>query len=539
MSYIVLARRLRPKTLKEVIGQPLVTQALENALKTNSLHPVYLLTGTRGVGKTTIARIIAKSLNCENGPSPCLTCDTCTMIANGSYPDLYEIDAASRTKVEDTRDILDQVQYMPQMGKKKVYLIDEVHMLSQHSFNALLKTLEEPPQHVQFILATTEPEKIPKTILSRCLHFNLQPLTVEAIYTHLANTLTTDSIHFDKEALMQIAEAGDGSMRDALSLLDQCLAISPKTISLDVTQPLLSTLPKTQLLSLLKAVGNQDIDSIEKMCHEFENNNIDFRQLLKQLSEQLIQISIDQVRGHETELTPLWPATYVQVLYRMLMQGVSDLDHSPSLKLGSLMCLIRMAVFHPTLTSTHATTTHATTHTNSTPSSLPPTKPQAKKVHAAASKPTKNPLLETSVSAAEALTPQAKTSQTSIDWSTLVAQLPLSPMLKKLAEHCFLIQQGDSSWTLQLSEQQKHLLSDSACQKIQGAINIHLSTTIKLHIKVGSITTTQATPAMKMQAKKQSSDQVARESMQNDPVLNSLLSELNIVETDVEITGTE
>ena len=236
MSYIVLARRLRPQTLDDVIGQPLVTQALKNALQSGTLHPVYLLTGTRGVGKTTIARIIAKSLNCENGTPPCLTCDTCQMIQAGTYPDLFEIDAASRTKVEDTREVLDQVQYMPQTGKKKVYLIDEVHMLSQHSFNALLKTLEEPPQHVQFILATTEPEKIPKTILSRCLHFNLQPIAVSEIQKHIEHTLTSDNVKFDSEATLQIAEAGDGSMRDALSLLDQCLAIDPKYISLNTTQ---------------------------------------------------------------------------------------------------------------------------------------------------------------------------------------------------------------------------------------------------------------------------------------------------------------
>ncbi len=513
MSYIVLARRLRPKTLKEVIGQPLVIQALDNALKNNTLHPVYLLTGTRGVGKTTIARIIAKSLNCENGTSPCLKCDTCLMIQDGSYPDLYEIDAASRTKVEDTRDILEQVQYMPQMGKRKVYLIDEVHMLSQHSFNALLKTLEEPPAHVQFILATTEPEKIPKTILSRCLHFNLQPLTQESIFKYLSNTLTQDNIAYDEEALMQIAEAGDGSMRDALSLLDQCLAISPEKVDLSVTQPLLSTFPKAQLITLLKAIGTQDTHKIEAMCNEYEKNNIDFRQLLKQLSEQLIHTSIDQIRGQKNPLSDIWPDTYIQVLYRMLMQGIADLEHSPSIKLGSLMCLIRMAVFHPKSSTVEPHTANKAAHR--------PEKAQPKLV----TLPSETPVTTTG-DATE-----------SINWAKLTAALPLSPMLRKLAENCSLNQKSNTTWRLGLHTSQKHLLSNTACEKIQAAINQHLDLSIKLHIEIAK--TTQNTPAMKQEAKKQSYDDSAREALKDDPVLNSLLSELNISTDDVEISSAE
>ena len=206
MSYITLARKLRPQKLSQVVGQSLVVKALANAIETNALHPVYLLTGTRGVGKTTLARIIAKSINCEDlqQHEPCLKCQTCLMIQEGRYCDLYEIDAASKTKVEDTREILDQIAYMPQMGRKKVYLIDEVHMLSQHSFNALLKTLEEPPQHVQFILATTEPEKIPATVLSRCLHFNLHPLSETEIETRLSDALTQEGKSFEQEALLHI-----------------------------------------------------------------------------------------------------------------------------------------------------------------------------------------------------------------------------------------------------------------------------------------------------------------------------------------------
>lgn len=350
MSYIALARKYRPQKISQVIGQELVTTALRNAISTQKLHPVYLLTGTRGVGKTTLARIIAKSINCENlqDNEPCLVCDTCKMIQDGCYADLYEIDAASKTKVEDTREVLDQIAYMPQYGKKKVYLIDEVHMLSQHSFNALLKTLEEPPSHVQFVLATTEPNKIPTTVLSRCLHFNLQPLTESQISTHLAHTLEQENIAFEEEALAHIAQAAQGSMRDALTLLDQSIALSPGKIDSHATQKLVSTLPKSNIISLLRSIKDGDVDAIESICATCEDNNIDFYHLLKDVAHELYAISLAQLmpsRPHE--LQDIWPATYLQVLYRMAIGGMNDLAHSPTARIGATMCFIRMAVFYP------------------------------------------------------------------------------------------------------------------------------------------------------------------------------------------------
>ena len=225
MSYLVLARKWRPKSFSEVIGQQHVLQALINGLNQNRLHHAFLFAGTRGVGKTTLARILAKSLNCEQGVSatPCGECNSCQEVDAGRFVDLIEVDAASRTKVDDTRELLDNVQYAPSRGRYKVYLIDEVHMLSTSSFNALLKTLEEPPPHVKFLFATTDPQKLPVTILSRCLQFNLRRLSVRQITDHLADILGKESIPFDKEALQQLAQAADGSMRDALSLLDQAI----------------------------------------------------------------------------------------------------------------------------------------------------------------------------------------------------------------------------------------------------------------------------------------------------------------------------
>ncbi|MCP8351958.1 DNA polymerase III subunit gamma/tau [Candidatus Synchoanobacter obligatus] len=505
MSYIVLARRLRPKTLDDVIGQPLVVQALTNALNNQTVHPVYLLTGTRGVGKTTIARIIAKSLNCENGPHPCLKCDSCTMIQQGSYPDMYEIDAASRTKVEDTREILDQVQYMPQIGRKKVYLIDEVHMLSQHSFNALLKTLEEPPAHVQFILATTEPEKIPKTILSRCLHFNLKSITASDIQAYLATVLTKDNIRFDDDALQQVAEAGDGSMRDALSILDQCLAISPTHLSNETTQSLLNTIAHTQLQEVIQAIANQDIAALEERCHAFEKNNIDFRDLLKQMANLLIQTSIHQLQGKTSPYTGLWSNEYLQVLYRMIMQGIQDLEYSPSVKLGALMCMVRMAVFKP-----------------SQESSTPQPKVTA----------TPRPVKKNQEPATN-LAPKP----TSHNWTDIIAQMTLTPMLKNLAENATLESKTDQQWTLILNQSHKHLLSDTITKKLEHAINQTFNKTINLVIKLTEAP--QQTPAAEKKAVKDTNDAQAKEKMQKDPILSSLLSELNVADDAVSITSHE
>jgi DNA polymerase-3 subunit gamma/tau len=273
------------------------------------------------------------------------------MIQDGRYPDLYEIDAASKTKVEDTREVLDQIAYKPQSGQKKVYLIDEVHMLSLHSFNALLKTLEEPPEHIQFILATTEPHKIPATILSRCLHFNLQPLTTAQITKHIEQVLTQENIPFDLDALAHIAQAAKGSMRDALTLLDQCLAISPEHIGTECTQQLINSLPKKQLHTLLTAIAQKDVHAINTACEQYEKNNIDCTLLLNDITKELHDISLAQQLDTTHPLKDIWAPSYIQVLYRMAIQGLSDLPFAPSDRIGISMCFIRMAVFQPQVQS--------------------------------------------------------------------------------------------------------------------------------------------------------------------------------------------
>ena len=495
MSYTVLARRLRPQTLQEVVGQPLVIQAIQNALDNNTLHPVYLLTGTRGIGKTTLARVIAKSLNCEKGPHPCLKCDTCKMIQNGAYPDLYEIDAASRTKVEDTRDVLEHIQYLPQMGKKKVYLIDEVHMLSQHSFNALLKTLEEPPEHTQFILATTEPEKIPKTVLSMCLHFNLQPLSQPEISDYLASVLKNDGIEFEKEAIDQIATAGDGSMRDALSLLDQCLAISPQAVNAETTQSLLSTVPKAKLIEIMQAVHKKDVKYLEDTCGQLERNNIDLRTLLKQLAELVQQTACLQLQNKSGPLTELWPKTYIQVLYHMLIQGIQDLEYSPSARIGTLMCLIRMSVFYP----------------ESSPIATP----------------TKQAITSQTESKSSPI-------QSCMSWEDTIQKLEVSSMIKALLTNCALSSKDNNHWQLILKEQHKHMLTDSAPDKTAKALSSLMNQDIKVSITLSN--ESLQTPADNEKAKQSIHQKEAEKSLSEDPVLNSLLSSLNVDKEDVTIS---
>ena len=360
MSYQVLARKWRPQTFHELVGQSHVKQALVNALTQNRLHHAYLFTGTRGVGKTTIARIFAKSLNCDEGisASPCGQCSSCTDIEAGRYIDLLEIDAASRTKVEDTREILDNVQYAPTRGRYKVYLIDEVHMLSKHSFNALLKTLEEPPEHVKFLLATTDPQKLPVTILSRCLQFNLNALSQSEIKTQLQHVLTQEQLRFDNDALSVIAKAADGSMRDALSLTDQAIAQTNGDINNQAVQAMLGLMDTHYSQSLLAALLSQDGAALMSEIANVASKNPNYIALLDDLISlthltQLAQLvpqaaGLDETNAdyikHVAEHTS---AQQVQVYYQLLLNGKKDLQWAPEPRLGFEMILLRLLAFQP------------------------------------------------------------------------------------------------------------------------------------------------------------------------------------------------
>ncbi|NIZ04901.1 DNA polymerase III subunit gamma/tau [Pseudoalteromonas sp. HF66] len=361
MSYQVLARKWRPQTFHELVGQSHVKQALVNALTQNRLHHAYLFTGTRGVGKTTIARIFAKSLNCDKGISaePCGQCSSCTDIEAGRYIDLLEIDAASRTKVEDTREILDNVQYAPTRGRYKVYLIDEVHMLSKHSFNALLKTLEEPPEHVKFLLATTDPQKLPVTILSRCLQFNLNALSQSEIHDQLAHVLNQEQLSFDDKSLSILAKAADGSMRDALSLTDQAIAQTNGSINHQAVQTMLGLMDTQYSQTMLAALLCQDGDALLQEVKAVVSRNPNFVALLDDLIAlthliQLVQLvpsaaALDDTnRDFIEQVAQTTDAQQMQVYYQLLLNGKKDLQWAPDAKLGFEMIMLRLLAFQPT-----------------------------------------------------------------------------------------------------------------------------------------------------------------------------------------------
>jgi DNA polymerase-3 subunit gamma/tau len=361
MSYQVLARKWRPQTFSELVGQQHVVDAITNALENDKLHHAYLFTGTRGVGKTTIARIFSKSLNCERGQSanPCGVCDTCKDISDGRFVDLLEIDAASRTKVEDTRELLDNVQYKPTRGKYKVYLIDEVHMLSKHSFNALLKTLEEPPEHVKFLLATTDPQKLPVTILSRCLQFSLKALSREQIQTQLSHILTDEKITFEETALSQLARAAAGSMRDALSLTDQAIAQGNDRVMLDTVISMLGLLDKNQVLRLAKFIAERDGEKAMAQLDELCADSPDYAQVLSQLLSLLHQIALTQIVPDICKLDtnsakPIYTLSkaisseHIQLMYQIALNGKRDLPFAPDPLTGLQMTVMRMLAFSPT-----------------------------------------------------------------------------------------------------------------------------------------------------------------------------------------------
>src|SRR5688500_17170147 len=359
MSYTALARKWRPKSFAEMSGQEHVLKALANALDAGRVHHAFLFTGTRGVGKTTVARIFAKCLNCDKGVSatPCGVCSTCTDIDAGRFPDLLEVDAASRTKVEDTRDLLENVQYLPSRGRYKIYLIDEVHMLSAHSFNALLKTLEEPPGHVKFLLATTDPQKLPVTVLSRCLQFNLRRLDPVQIEGQLTRILLAEGIAFEPAAVAHLARAADGSLRDGLSLLDQAIAYTGGSVVEAGVQAMLGTVDRHRVEALLAALAAGDGGALMAAIDALAQYSPDFAQVLDDLADQLHRIQLrqlvpafaaDAATPAQGAVAQAASAELVQLWYQLAIAGRRDLGMAPSARAGFEMTLLRMLAFRPT-----------------------------------------------------------------------------------------------------------------------------------------------------------------------------------------------
>lgn len=397
MSYQVLARKWRPRSFREMVGQTHVLKALINALDSQRLHHAYLFTGTRGVGKTTIARIIAKCLNCETGVSstPCGQCSVCREIDEGRFVDLIEVDAASRTKVEDTRELLDNVQYAPSRGRFKVYLIDEVHMLSSHSFNALLKTLEEPPPHVKFLLATTDPQKLPVTILSRCLQFSLKNMPPERVVEHLTHVLGEENVPFEQDALWLLGRAADGSMRDAMSLTDQAIAFGEGKVLAEDVRSMLGTLDHGQVYGVLQALLEGDARALLEAVRHLSEQGPDWGGVLAEMLNVLHRVAIAQAlpeavdngqgdRDRVLALAQALPAEDVQFYYQMGLIGRRDLPLAPDPRSGFEMVLLRMLAFRPADSEDAPRTplkslgiSPATTDSNAAPVAAAPAAPAA------------------------------------------------------------------------------------------------------------------------------------------------------------------
>ncbi len=493
MSYQALARKWRPKNFTQVVGQGHVVKALANALDQERIHHAYLFTGTRGVGKTTLARIFAKCLNCEQGitSAPCGTCAACEEIDTGRFIDLIEVDAASRTKVEDTRELLDNVQYSPSRGRFKVYLIDEVHMLSGHSFNALLKTLEEPPPHVKFLLATTDPQKLPITVLSRCLQFNLKRLADDAITTQLVKLLEAEEISYEKTALYALARAADGSMRDSLSLLDQAIAYSDGNVTDVAIHEMLGTVPREYLHRLMQALANQDATTIMQSTHELAQLSADFNGLFADIIEVLHQVALSQavpsmLNNLEIdaeliqELANNFSPEDVQLYYQIALIGKRDLYLSTSPQSGLEMTLLRMLSFKP---SNGGSIEAVSIAKSSAKKPIPTASVQNS---SRSKKELEKPVGDTNNNQVKNTESIDKLSSDPKEWSKLVDQLNLQGVSYSLASNCSIESISDESITLHLSSQHEGIATKGAKQRLEKALQEHLSDEISLTIDVSS-----------------------------------------------------
>jgi len=536
MSYQVLARKWRPATFSELVGQEHVRRALVNALDHDRLHHAFLFTGTRGVGKTTIARILAKSLNCDAGVSstPCGACTACQEISEGRFVDLIEVDAASRTKVEDTRELLENVQYAPTRARYKVYLIDEVHMLSNHSFNALLKTLEEPPPHVKFLLATTDPQRLPVTILSRCLQFNLKRIPIQLIEEHLKNILTKENIAFEKPALLPIANAADGSMRDALSLMDQAIAYCAGNIKSVEVSSMLGNIDQHFVYDILLALAKNDINSVlqqvEKIAEfatEFESVLVDILSVLHHLA--IAQLAPDNVndvyRTHAQfkELTQQLGTEDIQLFYQIALNGRRDLALAPSPQTGFEMTILRMLAFKPASIVKPSTTT---TKGHSSASTV--VQQQSNITGSQINNPIKNTTPKT-----EELNPKSSATtinSASLDWEQLVSRTKLKGITQQLAKHCALKNYSENKITLEIAELHKQLLNKNRQIEIEQALQKLLSTNISLQIVTSA--NPGNTPAIMEEKRQVDKLNTARQEIENDQTVKSIIdtfdAEINI-----------
>ncbi|AOU99588.1 DNA polymerase III, subunit gamma and tau [Acidihalobacter yilgarnensis] len=546
MTYQALARKWRPHNFDELVGQAHVRRALINALRDQRIHPAYLFTGTRGVGKTTLARILAKCLNCETGvtPTPCGVCSACREIDEGRFIDLIEVDAASRTKVEDTRELLENVQYAPTRGRYKVYLIDEVHMLSGHSFNALLKTLEEPPPHVQFLLATTDPQKLPATILSRCVQFGLKRIPEGAIAEQLASVLDREGLSGEPDALRDLAHAADGSLRDALSLLDQAVAYGGGTVNEADVRDMLGTISRDAVLRLLQTLAAGDAMGVLGVVDELAEQAADFASVLTDLLTALHRLAVrqfstpvpdgaDSTDGVWSDLAAALSPEDVQLYYQIALIGRRDLPLAADPRSGIEMVLLRMLAFRPgtgEMQTARGLTPPSIPTTRSPPAPVGAAEPRAEYTSTpagreeAAARPTHTPASAPipMVSSSAAAT---STGSDTGDWAARVAALGLRGLAGQLASHTSLISADDGHYRLAIERASEHLCTEMARQRLTEALSAADGCQVRIDIQVAeSVGDTPAVQAERVAASRQSE---AERSIETDEWIQSIRAQLD------------
>lgn len=556
MTYQALARKWRPRQFADVVGQEHVVKALENALTDNRLHPALLFSGTRGVGKTTLARIVAKRLNClsPEAQQPCGDQCVCTQIDEGRFVDLFEVDAASRTKVDDTRELLDNVQYAPAQGQCKVYLIDEVHMLSKHSFNALLKTLEEPPSHVRFLLATTDPQKIPVTILSRCLQFHLKRHSVDQIDARVQKILTAESIQFEPAATVLLAKAADGSLRDALSLLDQAIAHGAGQVNEITVREMLGSIDQGDVAHLLHSVLTRDAEALSAAFEHVDSLGLDYEQLIIEVAELLQETAHAQFLNQKSlseaavSLAAASAPEHIQLLYQIALHGRKDLPWSPGPRSAFRMMMLRMFAFRPQEAASAAggqgqqnsgrpqpTKQQAVANPNSnlSASDAPPWEAEDPGYGGTIQEP------KPSVARTEVRVDATSRQQEAIDivdgtveadWRGTVESLGLRGISEQLALNSVAVRRSETEFCLYLEPVFAELLTERSRDRLTEVLKQRFGENLVVSVEIAK--TMMKTPAQEIQAERAAEQARAIETLRRDPGARMLLEQGAVLDED-------
>ena len=546
MAYQALARKWRPRKFGEIVGQDHVVRALTHALEFDRLHHAYLFTGTRGVGKTTVARILAKAMNCESrtGAEPCGACLACRELDEGRFVDLVEVDAASRTKVEDTRELLDNVLYAPTQGRYKVYLIDEVHMLSAHSFNALLKTLEEPPPHIKFLLATTDPQKIPVTVLSRCLQFNLKRLTADQIRGQMEAILHSEAVPFEANALKSLARAADGSLRDGLSLMDQAIVHGGGSLGETTVAAMLGTVARQPIFAMLDALLARDAPALLELIEAMDEHAPNYADVLQQMLIILHHAALGQwapeaVRRDEEadlilEISRRAGPEDLQLFYQIGLIGQRDLPLAPDARMGFEMVLLRMMAFRPA----QSENTPAAQSLPRTPASAEPNRasvnvfaqtrvslethqppvalPQGARSEFTPANDSSDKLVEGGGSSPASPRPDAD----SLDWSHLIRAMGLTAMTRELANNSLLVSLGDDECVIHLDPKLHHLRTPRSEAGLEKSLRDHFNRELRLKILMEA--PSSETPANQFQREREARQQAAQQAVEQDEGVQAL-----------------